>query len=248
MLTHQVFLHHKIHVLARKEDLPTVELAGKIVLVLDVLFATSTIITAMAHGVGRVIPALDAAAARLEGMQCPPGSFVLAGELHANTIDGFAPSSPLALLDYGVRDRTLIYSTTNGTIAINEAAGAEQIYAAALLNGAAVVDRVLAQHPRSDVVIVCSGSMGNFNLEDFYGAGYLVELFAKSLGPELDLSDGARAAQALFRSGKPFETLANCRVGRVMRERKLEHEVRHAAQLSTLEVVPKLAGRELVLA
>jgi 2-phosphosulfolactate phosphatase len=239
-------LTHKVHVLGRREDLDTVRMPGKIAIVLDVLFATSTIVTALAHGARRVIPRVDETAARDEARRHPDGSWVLAGELLAETLPGFATPTPLALVEHGVQDRTVIYSTTNGTVALGDAAGADHVYAAALLNGAATIDHVLATHPDRTLLIVCSGSMGNFNLEDFYGAGYLVELLAQRLGEGADYSDAARAARALFRSGAPAPTLADCRVGRMMAARGLAHEVAYAAQLSALPVVAKLSAGEVV--
>ena len=239
-------LSHKIHVLGKKEDLQTVRLPGKVVIVLDVLFATSTIVTVLAHGANCVVPALDERAARAEGTRRPEGSYVLAGELLAETLDGFAPPAPLALVSHGIRGKDVIYSTTNGTVALNEAAAAEHVYVAALLNGAAVIERVLTRHADRTIVIVCSGSMGNFNLEDGYGAGYLVELLCKSLGDRADLSDAARAARALFRSGRPLETLLECRVGRMMASRGLTHEVEHACRLSSLHVVPFMHDGKVV--
>jgi 2-phosphosulfolactate phosphatase len=237
---------HRIHVLGRKEDLDSVRLPGKVVIVLDVLFATSTIVAALAHGAASVLPALDEAAARAEGANHPAGSHVLAGELYAETLPGFAPPTPLALVAHGVAGKHVVYATTNGTVALWAAAGSEQAYAAALLNGRAVVDHVLARHPDRTILILCSGSLGNFNLEDFYGAGYLVELLAERLGEQADFSDAARVARVLFRSGDPVPTLTNCRVGRLMTARGLAHEIAYAAQLSTLEVVPRLAAGRLV--
>jgi 2-phosphosulfolactate phosphatase len=237
---------HKIHVLGRKEDLDSVRLPGKVVIVLDVLFATSTIVAALAHGAPSVIPALGEAAARAEGERHAPGTYVLAGELYADTLPGFAPPTPLALVAHGVAGKHVIYSTTNGTVALQGAAAADHVYAAALLNGRAVVDHVLARHPDRTILILCSGSLGHFNLEDFYGAGYLVELLAERLGEHADFSDAARVARVLFRSGAPVPTLTNCRVGRMMTERGLAHEIAYAAQLSALEVVPRLASRRLV--
>jgi 2-phosphosulfolactate phosphatase len=235
---------HRIHVLGRKEDLDAVRLPGKVVIVLDVLFATSTIVAALGHGAPSVIPALDEAAARAEGASHAPGSYVLAGELYAETLPGFAPPTPLALVEHGVAGKHVIYSTTNGTVALQSAGEADHVYAAALLNGRAVVDHVLARHPDRTILILCSGSLGNFNLEDFYGAGYLVQLLAERLGEQADFSDAARVARTLFRSGDPVPTLTDCRVGRMMTERGLAHEIAYAAQLSALAVVPRLeAGR-----
>lgn len=239
-------LTHKVHVLGRKEDLDTVRMPGKVAVVLDVLFATSTIVTAVAHGAASVIPALDESAARDEATRHDAGSFVLAGELLAETLPGFAPPTPLALLEHGVAAKKVIYSTTNGTVALQGAAGAGHVYAAALLNGRAVIDHVLGAHGDRTILIVCSGSMGNFNLEDFYGAGYLVDLIAERLGEGADFSDAARVARAFYRSADPFPTLLNCRVGRMMVDRGLEHEVEYASRRSALDVVPRLDRGRLV--
>jgi 2-phosphosulfolactate phosphatase len=239
-------LSHRVHVLARREDIDTVRMPGKVAIVLDVLFATSTIVTALAHGAPRVIPRADERAARDEAARHPEGSYVLAGELLAETLPGFAPPLPLALVEHGVDGRSVIYSTTNGTVALGDASAADHVYAASLLNGAATVDHVLVAHPERTLLVICSGSMGNFNLEDFYGAGYLVDLLAHRLGEGADFSDAARAARALFRSGDPAPTLAACRVGRMMAARGLAHEVEYSARLSALDVVAALRGGEVV--
>jgi 2-phosphosulfolactate phosphatase len=240
-----MILNHKVHVLTKKEELDTVRLAGKVVVVLDVLFATSTMVTAIAHGASAVLPVLDEEAARAAAAGSQSGTYVMAGELYAETIEGFAPPTPLALLAHGVAQRRLIYSTTNGTVAINACAGAADVYCGALLNGHAIVERIITAHRDQTVLLVCSGSMNNFNLEDFYGAGYLVDLLGKRLGERADFSDAARAARALFRHADPEPSLLGCRVGKMMAERGLEHEVRFAARLSALDVAPRLRDGEL---
>ena len=237
----------KVHVLFRKEDLDGMRLAGKVVIVLDILFATSTIVTAFAHGATEVIPTLDEWGARAKAAELPEGSFVAAGELNAITLDGFAPPTPLALLEYGVRGKTIVYSTTNGTVALQLSAGADHVYAGAMLNAEAVVAHVRKHHPDDTVLIVCSGSAGTVNLEDLVGAGYFVDLFARELGGAGDLSDAALAAHVVFRAGNPFEALMRSRVGRMMEDRNLVHEVEYAACRSNLVQVPKLAAGRLVL-
>ena len=236
-----MILSHKIHVLTRKEELDNVRVADKVVVVLDVLFATSTMVTALAHGAQGVIPVMDEAAARAAAARdADPDTLVLSGELNAVTLPGFAPPTPLALIEHGIAERRVILSTTNGTVAMRSCSGAHRVYAGALLNGVALIEHILGAHAGRTLLIVCSGSANNFNLEDFYGAGYLVDLIAGRLGEHADFSDAARAARALFRHADPFESLAGCRVGRMTLEHGLEHEVRHAARLSTLEVVPVL--------
>jgi 2-phosphosulfolactate phosphatase len=233
-------LNHKVHVLFRREDLDMVKLEGKVVVVLDVLFATSTMVTVLAYGASAAIPTLDEAHARAEAKLLRKGSYVLSGELLAETIDGFASPTPLALVEHGVEGKTVIYATTNGTVALKHSAAAAHVFAGALLNAAAVVRYIAARHHEGTILIVCSGSMGNPNLEDMYGAGYFVELVARELGENRDFSDSAIAARALFHSEPAESALFRSRVGKMMQERGLTHEVKHAAQLSRFDVVPKL--------
>jgi 2-phosphosulfolactate phosphatase len=235
-----LLLNHKVHVLFRREDLDTVKLEGKVVVVLDVLFATSTMVTALAHGASAAIPALDESHAQAQGLR--NGSYVLSGEYLAETIDGFASPTPLALVEHGIEGKTVIYATTNGTVALRNASAADHVFAGALLNAVAVVRHIAAHHCEGTVLIVCSGSMGNPNLEDMYGAGYFVELIAHELGEGRDFSDAAIAARALFHSEAAESVLLRSRVGKMMQERGLTHEVQYAAQLSRLDVVPKLVS------
>ena len=80
--------------------------------VLDVLFATSTIINAFAAGATEVIPTLDEAGAHAEAQKHPDGSYVLAGELYAVTLPGFAPPTPLALTEHGLEwDGEVVYQS-----------------------------------------------------------------------------------------------------------------------------------------
>ncbi len=231
---------NRLHVLLRKEDLDGVRLADKVVLVLDILFATTSIVTALAHGAADVVPALDEHDAREKSQGLAAGSYLLAGEKNVLAIDGFASPLPLALMGEDLNGRRLIYSTTNGTVALRLAEPAPHVYAASLLNGAAVVAHVLRQHPDETILIVCSGSAGGVNLEDLYGAGYLVDLFTRRLDERRELSDAALAACKLYRANEAYDCLAASRVGRMMLEAGMEAEVRFAAQRDRYQSVAKL--------
>lgn len=235
----------RVHVLTKKEELDERRLAGRVVIVLDVLFATTTIAAAFASGAAEVLPALDGDSAREAARGRAPGSYVLAGELRAEAIAGFAHSTPLALTRGSpLAGRTLIYSTTNGTVALAKSAAAAHVYAAALVNARAVVEHVQDRHPGDTVLLVCAGSVDKFNLEDFYGAGRLAALFAGS-GP-VDLSDAALAAKKLHDGTSAEECLGESRVGRMMRERGLQAEIAYAARRDVLGAVPALAAGRLV--
>ena len=117
------------------------------------------------------------------------------------------------------------------------AAPASRVYCGALLNARALVEHIVRLHPGETVLIVCSGSGNNFNFEDFYGAGYFVECLLPHV---TDLSDAAKAALALYRQAKAPDALLDCRVGRMMAERGLAHEVEFACRRDEFPVVAVL--------
>jgi 2-phosphosulfolactate phosphatase len=233
-------LNHKVHVLTRKEELDGVRVQGKVVVVLDIIFATTTMVTALAHGATEIVPVLDEAAARRCFKDFPEDSCVLSGELYAETLPGFAHPAPLALLEHGVKGKSVVYSTTNGTVAMQLAAGAARVYCGALLNAARLVEHIVAAHRGETVLILCSGSGGNFNLEDFYGAGCFVERLAARVGGSGDLSDAAKTALAFYRAARLPDALLDCRVGQMMVKRGLRHEVEFACKIDSLPVVAAL--------
>ncbi len=233
----KIDLQHKVHVLTKKEELDQVRVPGKVVVVLDILFATTTMVTALAHGAKEIVPVRDESAARSEAGAFAENSFVLAGELYAETLPGFAHPAPLSLVKHGIEGKTVIYSTTNGTVAMAQAAAAARVYCGALLNTRALVEHILARHAGETILIVCSGSGNNFNFEDFYGAGYFVDCLAPHVR---DLSDAAKAARALYQHARAPEALLDCRVGRMMVAKGLAREVEFACRRDALPVVPAL--------
>lgn len=226
----------KLHVLLNKKEVDPARLAGKVVIVLDILFATSTIVHAFAQGVARVWPARDADGARriAAALDAP----MLAGEYLGERLPGFGPPTPVALAATGLRGATLVYATTNGTLAFDDVAGAAHVYAGALGNGAAVVAHVVREHPQADVLLLCSGSMDRFNLEDFYGAGHLASHFEAT--GRYQSSDAALAALLLHRGCDTHTALYRSRVGQALAARDLQHEIGRAAETDTLQVVPEL--------
>ncbi len=215
------------------------------VIVLDVLFATTSALTALQAGASAVIPALDAEHARSIAASLAPARAVLSGELDAETLPGFVHPTPLALLHQDLQDRILIYSTTNGTVALHKAQAAAQVYAASLRNAQATIQHVLREHPHSTVLVVCAGSSAQFNLEDFYGAGLLVHGLQQAPGAR-SYSDAALAAALLTQGSDALRCLRASRVGRLMTSRGLDAEVDYAAQLHADSGVARLHNGRLV--
>lgn len=225
-----------LQVLLKKEDLLPTHLDDRVVIVLDILFATSTMVHAFAQGVAGIWPALNTDDANVVAARV--GDCIRSGEYLAEHLPGFSPAFPLLLGREPLRDRKLVYCTTNGTVALRASVGAQDVYVGCLLNGAALVSHIRKAHPDASVLIVCSGSIGMFNLEDFYGAGHFVELF-ESHG-SYQLNDGARGARLLRRAYEPKTVLMGSRVGLMMRDKNLVDEVEYCAQLDILDVVGRL--------
>lgn len=175
---------------------------------LDILFATTTIVTALAAGATAVIPAEDQHEARRIAAALPAGSYHIAGEEHLAAIPGFASPLPLELTRTpGFTGKPLIYSTTNGTVALRHAQLADAVYAAALCNAQATLDHVVAHHPGKPLVIICAGWPARSTFEDFHAAGCLVALLAPQLDPERELSDTALAAWAVYGAEDAWTTI-----------------------------------------
>lgn len=233
-----------LHVLLKREELDIARLAGKVIVVLDVLFATTTIVDAFHRGVACVHPARNGEEAT--DLAARLGVCVLAGEHMARPIPGFRPATPLALADVAMRGAQMVYSTTNGTQALATAAQAAdaRVYAGALLNGRALAEHIAAEHAEMTVLLVCSGSVDRFNLEDFHGAGHIIEHLLRL--HSYRLTDAAHAALHAYRGCDSRSALFASRVGRLMNEHALGDEVEFACRSDSVDAVPMLVDGRLI--
>lgn len=235
----------KLHVVTRKEELDETRIADKVIVVLDVLFATTTIAAAFDAGATAVLPTGNPEAARAAARDMDGAPHHLAGEHLAERIEGFGHFAPMALASEGLTGKRLIQSTTNGTVALDKASRAHDVYAGALVNGRAVAEYIAANAGEATVILMCSGSMGRLNLEDLYGAGHIAAALLEHREDWL-LTDAARLSLTLRAGKDPVDCLMNCRVGWRMQAEGLEDEVRYSAQCDVFSVVPRLEGGHLV--
>lgn len=165
-------------------------LENKIVVVVDIFRATSTMIAALANGITEIRTFADLEECR----QMSGQGYLIAGERNGLTAEGFElGNSPIAYLDDAYKGRKLAMTTTNGTLAISKSIGAAEILIGAFPNLQATVSYI--QSKNQDVLIHCAGWKGMFNLEDSLYAGAL----AKSLEATHEASeDGAIAMKTLF--------------------------------------------------
>jgi 2-phosphosulfolactate phosphatase len=166
------------------------EVTGKLVVVVDIFRATSTMVAALAHGVTEIMPFADLEACRAMQSQ----GYLIAAERDGLTAPGFElGNSPLAYTGGAYAGRKLAMTTTNGTVAIEKSKGAAEILIGAFPNLQATVAYI--QSRDLDVLIHCAGWKGRFNLEDSLYAGALVQALRES---HSNREDGALAMGSLF--------------------------------------------------
>lgn len=169
-------------------------LAGRAVLVVDVLRASTTIVTALANGCAGVVPVPDPETARRRQAEVPGA--LIAGERRGEPLAGFdLGNSPLEFTAARVAGRCVIFTTSNGTRALLAARAAAAVAVAALVNLSAAAAWARAQG--RDVTVACAGERGGRSLEDWVCAGLLAERLAD--GPGAVLSEAGREAVAAAR-------------------------------------------------
>lgn len=171
-------------------------LTGKTAVVIDTLRATSTIVTALYHGAKVVEPKAGIGEVERRVAELRDGEFLLGGERQGIKIDGFhLGNSPREYQPELVGGKQVILSTTNGTLTVRRAMAAEHILIGALLNLRATMEEVCRLG--RDLVLCCSGTQGNFSLEDFVTAGAMV-VQLKRLGVEVEGDDRVQTAALLY--------------------------------------------------
>jgi 2-phosphosulfolactate phosphatase len=164
------------------------------VVVVDILRATSCMTTALAHGIASIIPV----ASLEEGLALKSDEVYTAGERDGKKVDGFdLGNSPFEYMQEHLHGKSVAFTTTNGTQAIVKSLGAREIVIGSFLNLSAVVSHL--RESANNILVVCAGWKGKFNLEDTLFAGALVELLADRVAPECD---APLAARSLYKAAK----------------------------------------------
>lgn len=241
----------KIEVYFTPNGLVPGEIAGRTVVAVDLLRASTSIAVALASGAKAVLPAASTEEAIRIAQNLERDQVVLAGERKSVRIEGFAlGNSPLEFTPEAVGGKTVVLSTSNGTSALLAAQGAKEVLVAAAVNFSAVVERARAAlEATGDLVILCSGHERQFAIEDAFAAGRL----AKVLLPEgglrhVALNDAAIAALEIARhfGDKWLRALRASRHGRELMKLGFAADLKVCGMQDTHPVVPVYADRRIV--
>lgn len=146
-------------------------LAGNTSVVIDVLRASTTITTALDSGARRIIPCLTVSEARKLAQQ-RPGS-LLGGERKGQPLPGFDfGNSPAEYSATRVTDRTIVFTTTNGTRAMARCVGSARVVIGCLINRASLCESLRVEE---HIDLICAGTDGQISMDDALAAGAIVE-------------------------------------------------------------------------
>lgn len=239
----------KIDLILKAGEIKKEALAGKTAIVLDILRATSTIVTAMARGCHQMEPVETVQEALSVAQERP--EVILGGERESILIPGFhLGNSPLEFTREKVTGKVVVLTTTNGTRAIRRAAvGSLEVLIGSMLNAGAVAREVLGTG--RDIIFVCAGTRGQFSLEDMVAAGFIIkELY--NLSDENTVFLGSDLAVAAWRLGEfythnPLQAMYDSLHGQKLACMGLAVDMEWCSRLNHYDIVPVYQGGNITV-
>jgi len=226
----------KIDIIISASDIKEEKIKDKVVVVIDVLRATSVMVTALNNGCKEVIPVSHVEEAR-EIVKEDREKYILGGERNALKIEGFDYSnSPLDYTRENIQGKTLVMTTTNGTKAIKNAKGASRIFIASMINGKAIVKKLIELN--KDIVFINAGTYGQFSIDDFITSGYIIELIKEEV--EIELTDIAVTSNYIYSNNEDiFSFVKNASHYKRILELGLEEDLKYCLSKDLVDIVPE---------
>lgn len=215
-----------------------------IVVIVDILRATSAIVTAFMNGVNRIIPVATLDEAKSYKQK---GYFVAAER--DGIVRDFADfgNSPYNFKREIIQGRDIVYSTTNGTNCITLASHSHRVLIGAYLNLNALVEYIIRED--HDVVIFCAGWKNKFNIEDSLFAGALSEALLHS-GHFVTICDSVHASVDLWSLARHnmMQYIEKAAQRHRLKKNKLDDVIEYCHTQNLTTVIPMLKENYLTLA
>lgn len=225
---------HLLPQLARPE-----EFSSRHCVVIDILRACTTMTTALENGASgvRVTETVEQAHQLRDQTN---GSVLLGGERGGVKIEGFdLDNSPRAYSAPAVAEKTIVFSTTNGTKAMHHARLSSQMYIGCFRNRAALVAKL--SKVRESIDLVCAGTNGEISSEDVLFAGLLAHSINEThqLSADAETLLASRLLHAVEQTDAGIEAeLLRSQGGRNLQKLGLEEDIRYCSQLDCSTIVP----------
>lgn len=217
------------------------EVSEAIVVVIDVLRATTSMCVAFDHGARSMIPVVSVE----EALEYKARGYLAAGERNGEQLEGFDfGNSPFSFMKPFIRDRDIVITTTNGTQAVNAARvhNAKEIVVGSFANITLLSDYLMERN--ENVLLLCAGWKNRINLEDTIFAGAMVRLLKTDFWL---YQDSSLIAETLFRNAnrrKAYFFKNSSHFNRMM-HLQIQADVKYAFRRDTHPVLPRLDGDAL---
>lgn len=217
------------------------DLSDKNVVIVDILRATSCMVSGLASGIDHIIPFANLEACQAMKTQ----GYLIAGERGGEKVEGFdLGNSPFDYMDAKVQGQKVATTTTNGTVAIEKSKSAVSVIIGSFLNIRAVAEHLKKQS--ESVVIFCAGWKGKVNLEDSLFAGALIEMLQDDFANECD---SPLLVQAAFQSMKHdlVGFVKNSSHAKRLNRLNVHRDIEYCMRFDEFQIVPLLKDDKLVL-
>ena len=214
--------------------------SDRVVVVIDVLRATSVMVHAMSQGALEIMPVATVEEAFQMVKTFPSGATLIGGERGSKKIPGFdLGNSPKEYVAERVSGRKLILTTTNGTKAFHLVSSGREILVGSFFNIGAIAQRCLGLD--KDLFIFPSGDEGGFSLEDTICGGMLIGLITKKRQKPISLTDTSQCARILYKrfEANLLEAFRLSRHGKELIDRGFEEDLIYCTQINITDIVPE---------
>ena len=215
----------------------------EIVVVIDVLRATSAICSALLHGVKAIIPVRTLE----EALEYKSKGFIVAAERKGKIVEGFdIGNSPYSYMNNpALFNKEVVLTTTNGTKALDIAKDADFVVVGSLLN-LDFLNKWLSSQ-KKNVLCLCSGWQNKFNLEDTICAGAIMN-FLINTGEFTSIEDSSIAAKYLYLSAKDnyLGYLKSSSHRRRLINLKLNKDIKYCLTPNQTNVIPILKNGKII--
>lgn len=207
---------------------------SSIVVIIDVLRATSAICTAFENGAEKIIPV----ATLEEAKKHKVNGTLVGAEREGLPVDGFDfGNSPFHYMGEKIKGKTIVLTTTNGTQAIEAAKDAYKIVIGSFLNIDALCNFLIEE--KRNVLLLCSGWKNKFNLEDAVFAGAVTDEISNRTD-NYELGDACLALKYLAQIAKknPNKFLTHSSHKERLAKLNLKEDIRYCLTPNQTKVIP----------
>ncbi len=221
--------------------------SNKNVVVIDVLRATSTMITALANGANSIIPTASVEEAIKIAKNLERTTYLLCGERNTKIIDGFdLGNSPLEYTQEKVNGKKIILTSSNGTKTFEYLKHAKNVLIASTLNASSIIQKMKSLD--DEWILICSGRDGHFDASDAIVAGLLLKLLSKQVD-FIEYDDAGKVSLLLYENAHNnlLNYLRDTVHGKILISNGFEKDIEFISEIDKFSIVPGFVNNRIGL-